>query len=94
MARCLIKIKDKYFEWSTIVDAPVTYGMTEEELEKYIERQYGKIGLNKLPHRLERVEETGTSAYWCDLKSIITPNRAGGSEEELTKEEIYNKYTD
>ena len=28
MPRFTIKIKDRYFHWSTIVDAPITHGMT------------------------------------------------------------------
>ena len=78
MSKCIIKIKDKYFEWSTIVDAPVTYGMDKEELEEYIKSEYGNEGLRKLPERLKRIEEKGAS--WVDftnLEGTIEFNRAG-----------------
>jgi len=92
MGRAIIKIKDKYFEWSSIVDAPVTYGMNEEELKSYIKGMYGEKGLRELPARLVRVEETGTSFIGSSLEDIIPFNRAGANEENLTKEEIYQIY--
>ena len=30
MGNTFIKIKDKYFIWSSVVDAPVSHGMTKE----------------------------------------------------------------
>ena len=95
MSRCIIKINDKYFEWSTIVDAPVTYGMDKSELKTYIKNEYGNEGLRKLPQRLKRVEKRGAS--WVDghdLDYTIAFNRAGENESELTKQEIYEKYTE
>jgi len=94
MGRCIIKIKDKYFVWSTIVDAPVTYGMDKEGLKNFIKLEYGNKGLRELPKRLERVEEKGVS--WMDktdLESTIDFNRAGENEECISKEEIYERYT-
>ena len=41
MARIIIQIKDKFFEYSTIFDAPVTYGMTMQELRNYIRKSTG-----------------------------------------------------
>jgi RNase P/RNase MRP subunit POP5 len=93
MGNPIIKIKDKYFEWSTIVDAPVSRGVTKEELKGYIKRKYGEKGLSELHERLKRVEDKGTSSYVTDLEGLINCNRAGENEETLTKEEIYNKYT-
>ena len=95
MGKCIVKIKDKYFEWSTIVDAPVTYGMNKEELRNYIKEEYGNRGLRELPQRLERVEEKGAS--WqsgANLEDTIRLNRAGENEETITKEGIYNKFTE
>jgi hypothetical protein len=92
MGRIIVKIKDKYLEWSTICDAPTTKGMTLEQLHNYIKDQYGRIGLEELPARLERVEATGTSAYGEDLAGTISFNRAGPNEEQLTEDEIYHAY--
>lgn len=94
MSRCIIKIKDKYFEWSTIIDAPVTNGMDKEKLKEYITNEYGNSGLRKLPFRLERVEEKGASwASYHDLDYTLTANRAGEDEKCISKDEIYEKYT-
>ena len=92
MPRGLIKIKDKYFEWSTITDSPVTNGMTKEELKKYTNEVYGKQGLMDFEERIERTKKTGTSYHGESLDSLISINRAGKNEETLTKDEIYEIY--
>lgn len=92
MGRCIIKIKDKYFEWSTVVDAPVTRGMTERQLTRHIKAEYGNEGLSELHRRLERVAQNGTSFHGCTLDKLIELNRAGDNETCLTLDEIYEKY--
>lgn len=92
MARGIIKIKDKYFEWSTVVDAPITYGMNLEQLNEYIKSEYGEEGLRNLPRRLESVEEVGSSFMGDTLYGTICANRAGDDETTLTEDEIYEKY--
>lgn len=91
MGRYLIQIKDKFLEWSTVVDAPITYGMTMEELEAYIKETYGTVGLRDLPERLERVKKTGCSAN-MSVAELISGNRAGKNEGKLTKKQIYEQY--
>ena len=81
-----------YLEWSTIVDAPVTSGMSLEEFQNYYKENYGTKGLEDLPFRLHRVEERGTSNPYESLDSLISFNRAGENESYLTKEEIIQKY--
>lgn len=94
MPRYIIKIKDKYFEWSTIVDAPITDGMTKEELEEHIRFKYGDEGIKGLPGRLKRIESTNTSCLnKTSLKDLTDHNRAGKNESCLTIDEIYDKYT-
>ena len=93
MGRCLIKIKDQYLEWSTVVDAPVTYGMTLEELHIFIKEEYGNSGLVELPQRMERIEKNGTSSNMrISLESLISDNRAGPNETCLSLDEIYERY--
>ena len=93
MGRFIIKLKDLYFEWSTIVDAPVTYGMTLDELREYIKEEYGNEGLEQLPQRLERVKQHGTSEYLCkSVEDICTVNHAGENEECISLEQIYELY--
>ena len=93
MGKYIIKLGDYYLEWSTVVDAPVTYGMTLDEFKGYYEWEYGQQGMYTLPGRLERVEEKGTSCYDdSDVDATIIGNRAGPDETELTKDEIYRAY--
>lgn len=93
MGRCVIKIKDMYFEWSTIVDAPVTFGLTLDEMRQSIKEDYGQRGLEHFESRLEQIEQIGTS--WNNgttLESTVSCNRAGPDETELTIDEIYKAY--
>lgn len=77
---------DHYFEWSTIVDAPVTYGMPLEEFREYYRSEHGESGMRDLPERLERVEQKGTSSMLDDsLDDLIQGNRAGEDDTPLNK---------
>lgn len=83
-----------YLEWSTIVDAPVTYGMTLDEFRKYYLEEYGRDGMRGLDARLERVEATGTS---CQMgvetaETAIICNMLGDDGEALTYDEIVDRY--
>ena len=86
---------DYYLLWSSIVDAPVSYGMTLGEfLEEYKER-YGTQGMEGLPERMKRVEESGTSDRISRApvrKWIESYNRAGENETQLTFDEIVDTY--
>lgn len=73
MPRYICKINNKYFEWSTVVDAIVTDLMTLDEFKEYYQQQYGKEGMRDLPDRLERVESKGTSCQICDHVNEIVP---------------------
>jgi len=94
LSQGIIKIKDKYFVWSTVIDAPIKKGMTGDELKKYIKNEQGSEGIRELPERLKEVEKTGTS-FFPDksLRATIAFNRAGDNDEYLTEEEIYLKYS-
>lgn len=100
MGRCILRLEAPeghpiYLEWSTVVDAPVTYAMTREELEEHIREEEGNLGLQELPARLERADRCGAS--WKDgfrdgAEDTIAGNRAGPNETELTMTEIVRKY--
>lgn len=93
MPRYIIKIKDKYFEWSTIVDAPVTYGMSLDEFRSYYRQEYGDSSMSTLDERLVRVENKGTSSMMHDsLKDCISYNRAGDNEKNISIKSIYSRY--
>ena len=92
MGRYLIKLENYFLEWSTVVDAPVSFGMSLDELKEYIKAEYGNEGMIMLPERLQRIEKTGTSAIGYNVNQVIQGNRAGPKESKLTKKEIYEAY--
>jgi len=93
VGRFIVKLHDYYFEYSTVVDAPVTFGMSLDEFKEYYQYRYGTVGMSDLPDRLERVEAKGTSCYNDDdAADTLSCNRAGPNESELTVEQIYQAY--
>lgn len=93
MSRTIIKIKDYYLEWSSIVDAPVTFGMKRDEFEAYHLAEYGRNGHQNFEQRMAMVDQHGSSSmYNHSAKDVISINRAGEDEAELTLDEIYRAY--
>ena len=98
MPRYIVKMTkegiEAYMEWSTIVDAPVTYLMSLEEFKQYYRDEYGRDGMIKLHRRMERVETNGISAHdgVREYDSLWKYNRAGDDEAQLTKDEVWQKY--
>ncbi len=97
MGRFICKLDDGdrsyYLEWSTVVDAPVTNGMTLEEFVRYYRDKYGTDGMRDFPERMQRVEENGCSFFVMhSLKSLLSGNRAGEGETCLTKKQIIERY--
>lgn len=93
MPRYIAKFEeDLYCEWSTVVDAPVTYGMTREQFDDYYKYEYGRRAVQPFGEyegRMERVEKYGTSMMGgFDVKTLIIGNRAGPDETEATMKEI------
>ncbi len=100
MPRYIIKMEkdgdERYLEWSTIVDAPVTYGMTYDEFLEYYRDEYGAHAMDDLlgEHgRMRRVQAHGTSARMDDsVLQTIAHNRAGEKETELDFDGIWERY--
>lgn len=93
MGRYIIKLEDYYLEWSTIVDAPVTYGMSLEEFKQHYREEYGNSSMPELEQRLRRVEEGGTSALnGMTIQDVISGNRAGPDGAKLSLEEVITAY--
>ena len=82
-----------FAEWSSVVDAPVTYFMYENEMIEYLKDAYGSNGIDENLKRIERAKQNGTSSYmYQNIDDLISFNRAGKNEENLTKEEIWKEY--
>ena len=93
MGKPIIKLGDYYLEWSTIVDAPVTFGMSLEDFKEYYRWQYGEQGMSELDMRLKRVDAKGTSSFNdVDVDDTISWNRAGPDESCLSRDELYQAY--
>ncbi len=93
MGTFIVKLHDYDVEWSTVVDAPVTFGVKRDEFLAYYREQYGKVGMEELPQRLERVEKYGTSSWDRETpEDLFICNRAGPDEKKLTVSEIYRAY--
>lgn len=98
MGRYIVKLADRqhktdyYMEWSTVVDAPVTWGMTLDNFKEYYIEEYGKSSVDELEKRLLRVEERGCSAMFDDLDSLIQTNRAKEGGGKATKTYILDNY--
>ncbi len=89
MPRYIGKIDDRYFEFSTIVDAPVTYLMTREEFEAYYCSEYSNSATDKFAERMERADRKGTSSMIDDsFEDMISCNRYGDGESCLSVDEF------
>lgn len=86
MGRAIIYAGGVFFEWSTVVDAPISTAMSRTEMHDYLLREYGRH--DKPDERLDRAEKFGTSAFDSTLEGLISVNRAGPNESRLSLEEI------
>jgi hypothetical protein len=99
MPRFIIKLtkgdQSRYLEWSSVVDAPVTMGLTLEQFRVYYAHEYGLSDFNE---RLARVEVQGHSSIpRCDqgvetLEDFVSCNRAGPNETELDIDGLWEYY--
>jgi len=98
MPRFTIKIKDKYFHWSTIVDAPITDGMNLEDFRKWYKYEYSSDYNEKLFDKMidtltKYPAANGNGNPIADtIDEAIRCNRAGKNESYLTAEQIYEQY--
>lgn len=89
MGKYIIKLDDYYMEWTTISDAPATFGMSLDEFKEYYQEEYGNKGMEDLPKRLERIEKYGSSSIVPkSAEDVIFLNRAGYNEKTLSRSEI------
>lgn len=96
MSRTLLRFEDRdteyFLEWSTGVDAPITFGMSESELREHVREEYGAVGIADLDERIARCRKRGTSSRIGSLEGYISTNRAGAGETRLTTAQIIDAY--
>lgn len=84
--RHVVDGEERYLIWSSVVDAPTTYGCTLEQLKNYWREEYGRRGLEDLERRIKNGD-------WCTpLEELVGANRAGKDETKLTSEQIVQHY--
>jgi hypothetical protein len=90
MPRFIIHHDGLFFEWSEVVDAPVTRAMSREGFAEYYADRYGPtVAAAMLGDRLDRAVEHGTSAMRpTSAEEMLRGNRAGPGERCLTFDEI------
>ena len=93
MPKFIVHHDGYFFEWSTVVDAPTTYGMRREEFEAYYRERYGTEGERELPERLGRALHHGTSSINpTSAEDLIAVNRAGPGESDLPFADVIRIY--
>jgi hypothetical protein len=97
--RYIVKLTDKktnidyYLLWSTVVDAPVTDGVSREQFEEVYREEYGRQGMTEFVARMARVDKKGTSSMIDEsAESLISFNRAGPDESLLSYDEVVRFY--
>ena len=89
MPRYIVKLCDKYVEYSTIVDAFVTRPMTLAQFKAYYYIEYGASAMPALDGRLARVENYGTSdPEPTSADKMLRFNRLGPHESCLYMEQV------
>lgn len=83
MGHGVVKLaEDKYVEWSTVVDAPITYVLSRQEAVNF----FGE-------DRVARSDRNGHSYLDYEPGDRTAFNRAGPWESCITKEAILRKYS-
>lgn len=89
MPRHIVHHDGWFFEWSTIVDAPVSIGMRRQEFKVYYLERHGLAAMLDLPWRLDRAVEFGTSLDTAtSARDLIEFNRAGIDGTDLPFEDV------
>src|ERR1700732_4679174 len=89
MPRYILHHDGLFFEWSTVVDAPVSPAMTKAEFNVYWLNQHGTQGMTDLEDRLARAESRGCSSHReMSARNCVEGNRAGDREVELSFDEV------
>lgn len=75
MPRYVCCLNNKFFEFSSVVEAPVTGLMTEKEFREYYQHLYGEIktndsGAEGLDARMERARKYGTSSLMLNGRTF------------------------
>lgn len=93
MGRCIAKLNDLYFQWSSVVDAPKTYGLTRDELKQYFIEEAAERAGNDFDEMADKAEANQTSWSNYTIANLVEGNRIGewGDNPNVTTEaELYD----
>lgn len=96
MARAIIKIKDKYFIWSTMTDSPIIYGATEEQILNFFIKEAVEEAKIAFDNQMKRVKKIGHGYRGLfkneSVENIVSCNKLGEHGTALSIDEIYEIY--
>ncbi len=93
MPTMIVAFGELYCEWSTVVDAPVTVLMSEDDFISHYKEEYGNTGIIGLGARMTLAERTGSSSTMYTKQSLLCANHAGEEGAWLSEQGIIAKYT-
>jgi hypothetical protein len=93
MGKCIIKLEDKYMQWTTVSDSPASLLLPEPLFRRWYFSEYGNSSYMDYRLAMQRVEEHGCSAYGETPDSVIKNNRAGKGEKKLTRKQLVEAYS-
>jgi len=87
MGHIIAKFGDRYMEWTTVSDGPITPLLTVPELKRYILQAYGYKELQELPERIARADAQGTSSRMgTSAQDLLAHNAIGPNGAPVTTE--------
>ena len=91
MGHTVYKVKnkhneDKYLVWSSVVDAPVTYGLSKGDLLRHFLEEYGRANFDDWVRRVDNAKPLTEDDIIC--------NHAGKNEARINLAGIQRRYVD
>lgn len=84
--------EDRYLVWSSIVDAPITFGGTLKQLRDFWRKDYGERGLEDLEVTIALGVQTWPERGMRSVADMAGCNRAGLDETRLSAAQIIDYY--
>lgn len=85
MGRFLVKIKERYVLWSTVVDAPVNVFKDKAHCRAELLVEWGRVAELGIDEAIATCDERGVSSRrYTDVKDAVSYNRAGKNETSLS----------
>jgi hypothetical protein len=86
--------KERFLVWSSIVDAPITFACTAEEVTEMLVEDAREDAERMAQDMIDRARVTGSSSRrgFITLADVVAANHAGPSGSALTEDEIVEFY--